>query len=126
MFNQHRILRVFKLITLLKTFLAKSIKRLAQSLEISERSCYRYLDLLEELGFEVEKDLDPEFYLRSETISEPFTMEESQLIHETLFGCYQKQSLSRFHLSQTPLLGVIPNPGQPSPGRSYSQARFPN
>jgi predicted DNA-binding transcriptional regulator YafY len=84
MFNQHRILRVFKLITLLKTFPAKSIKRLAQSLEISERSCYRYLDLLGELGFEVEKDLHHKFYLRSETISEPFTKEESQLIHETL------------------------------------------
>ncbi len=84
MFNQHRILRVFKLITLLKTFPAKSIKRLAQSLEISERSCYRYLDLLGELGFEVEKDLHHKFYLRSETISEPFTKEESQLIQEAL------------------------------------------
>ncbi len=84
MFNQHRILRVFKLITLLKTFPAKSIKRLGQSLEISERSCYRYLDLLAELGFEVDKDPNHKFYLRSETISEPFTKEESQLIHEAL------------------------------------------
>ncbi len=84
MFNQHRILRVFKLITLLKTFPAKSIKRLGQSLEISERSCYRYLDLLAELGFEVDKDPNHKFYLRSETILEPFTKEESQLIHEAL------------------------------------------
>ncbi|MDU0808963.1 helix-turn-helix transcriptional regulator [Aquirufa regiilacus] len=84
MFNQHRILRVFKLITLLKTFPAKSIKRLAQSLEISERSCYRYLDLLAKMGFEVDKDPHHKFYLRSESISEPFTKEESQLIHEAL------------------------------------------
>ena len=64
MFNQNRILRVFKLITLLKTFPAKSIKRLAASLEISERSCYRYMDLLAELGFEVRKDDHHKFYLQ--------------------------------------------------------------
>ena len=64
MFNQNRILRVFKLITLLKTFPAKSIKRLAASLEISERSCYRYMDLLAELGFELRKDDHNKYFLQ--------------------------------------------------------------
>jgi predicted DNA-binding transcriptional regulator YafY len=84
MHNQHRILRVFKLITLLKTFPAKTIRRLAQSLEISERSTYRYLDLLEELGFDVKKDLHNKFSLGGDQIVDPFTKEESQLIHEVL------------------------------------------
>jgi proteasome accessory factor C len=84
MHNQHRLLRVFKLITLLKTFPAKSIKRLSQSLEISERSCYRYMDLLTELGFEVGKDDHNKFFLQADQIVEPFTKEESHLIHEVL------------------------------------------
>ena len=84
MFNQNRILRVFKLITLLKTFPAKTIKRLSQSLEISERSCYRYMDLLTELGFEVGKDDHNKFFLKADQIVEPFTKEESHLIQEVL------------------------------------------
>ena len=84
MFNQNRILRVFKLITLLKTFPAKSIKRLSESLEVSERSCYRYMDLLEELGFEVGKDAHNKFFLQADQVVEPFTKEESHLIQEVL------------------------------------------
>ena len=84
MFNQNRILRVFKLITLLKTFPAKSIKRLASTLEISERSCYRYMDLLDELGFEVTKDENNKFSLKADQIVDPFTKEESHLIQEVL------------------------------------------
>lgn len=84
MFNQNRILRVFKLITLLKTFPAKSIKRLASTLEISERSCYRYMDLLDELGFDVSKDENNKFSLKADQIVDPFTKEESHLIHEVL------------------------------------------
>jgi len=84
MHNQNRILRVFKLITLLKTFPAKTIKRLASSLEISERSCYRYMDLLTELGFEVGKDDHNKFFLKADQIVEPFTKEESHLIQEVL------------------------------------------
>ena len=84
MFNQNRILRIFKLITLLKTFPAKSIKRISQSLEISERSCYRYFDLLEELGFDVIKDENNKFSLKSDQLVDPFTKEESHLINEVL------------------------------------------
>ena len=84
MFNQNRILRIFKLITLLKTYPAKSIKRIAQSLEISERSCYRYMDLLTELGFEVIKDHQNKFSLPADQVVEPFTKEESHLIQEVL------------------------------------------
>ncbi len=84
MYNQNRILRVFRLITLLKTFPSKTVKRLASSLEISERSCYRYLDLLEELGFEVEKDEHNKFFLAADQVVDPFTKEESHLIQEVL------------------------------------------
>jgi proteasome accessory factor C len=83
MFNQNRILRVFKLITLLKTFPAKSIKRLAASLEISERSCYRYMDLLAELGFQVGKDQHNKFFLQDQV---PYFDESNRLASTIVHG----------------------------------------
>jgi proteasome accessory factor C len=104
MYNQNRILRVFRLITLLKTFPAKTIKRLSQSLEISERSCYRYLDLLEELGFEVEKDEHNKFFLASDQVVEPFTKEESHLIQEVLSISVKNNPLVQSIIAKLPSL----------------------
>ncbi|MHA8049546.1 helix-turn-helix transcriptional regulator [Aquirufa sp. ROCK-SH2] len=104
MYNQNRLLRVFRLITLLKTFPTKTIKRLSQSLEISERSCYRYLDLLEELGFEVEKDEYNKFFLASDQIVEPFTKEESHLIQEVLSISIKNNPLVQSIISKLPNL----------------------
>ncbi|MHA8091923.1 helix-turn-helix transcriptional regulator [Aquirufa regiilacus] len=104
MFNQHRILRVFKLISLLKAFPNKSIKRIAQSLEISERSCYRYLDLLAELGFVVEKDAHNKFFIPAEDFSEPLTKEEATLIHETIAVAAKNHPLAASILSKLPYL----------------------
>ncbi len=84
MFNQNRMMRVFKLITLLKSFPKKTIKRIAISLDVSERSAYRYLDLLQELGFEVEKDEHNKYSLKTDMMVEPFTKEEAALIVEVL------------------------------------------
>ena len=109
MFNQHRILRVFKLISLLKAFPNKSIKRLAQSLEISERSCYRYLDLLAELGFVVEKDAHNKFFIKAEDFSEPLTKEEATLIHETIAVAAKNHPLAASILSKLPYLDDLRN-----------------
>ncbi|MDN3667802.1 WYL domain-containing protein [Echinicola jeungdonensis] len=54
--EQQKILRVFKLINLLRSNVGKSVGRLAESLETDKRTIYRYLKLLEELGFQVEKE----------------------------------------------------------------------
>lgn len=56
MHNQHKILRVFQLINLLKSSPAKSINHLAKTLEMDSRSIYRYFDLLRVLGFQLEKN----------------------------------------------------------------------
>lgn len=104
MFNQNRILRVFKLITLLKTFPAKSIKRLASTLEISERSCYRYMDLLDELGFELSKDENNKFSLKADQVVDPFTKEESHLIQEVLTVSVKNNPLVYSIMSKLPSL----------------------
>ncbi|MFM6914129.1 MAG: hypothetical protein ACKOUQ_04420, partial [Aquirufa sp.] len=68
---------------MLKTFPAKSIKRLAASLEISERSCYRYMDLLAELGFQVEKDQHNKFFLQDQV---PYFDESNRLASTIVHG----------------------------------------
>lgn len=83
MFNQNRIYRVFRLINLLKSSPAKSIKRLSESMEVSERSLYRYMELLIEVGFMIQKDSSNRYYLNHDHI-ESFTKEEAELISQSI------------------------------------------
>ena len=66
MYNQHKILRVFQLINLLKTKPAKSIRQLAKTLEVDTRTIYRYFDLIKEIGFDAEKDAFNRYFIQSE------------------------------------------------------------
>ena len=63
MYNQNKILRVLQLITILKKEPAKSIRFLAGVLESTDRTVYRYLDLVKELGFELHKDHNNKFQI---------------------------------------------------------------
>jgi predicted DNA-binding transcriptional regulator YafY len=56
MYNQNKILRVLQLISLLKKEPSKSIRFLSGILESTDRTVYRYLDLIKELGFELQRD----------------------------------------------------------------------
>ena len=56
MFNQNKIYRLFQLINFLKAKPAKSIRNIMNFLDTSERTVYRYLDMLKDLGFQLEKD----------------------------------------------------------------------
>jgi proteasome accessory factor C len=86
MYNQHKILRVFQLINLLKSKPAKSIRTLAKTLDIDNRSIYRYFDLLRELGFQLEKDTYNRFCILSDDSEEEFmfTSEESVWLNELI------------------------------------------
>lgn len=79
MYNQHKILRVFQLINLLKASPPKSINHLSKTLSIDNRSVYRYLDLLRALGFDLEKNSFNRFYIANdrEEAEFSFTPEES-------------------------------------------------
>lgn len=54
--EQQKILRVFKLINLLRANVGKPVNRLAEALGTDKRTIYRYFNLLEELGFTIEKE----------------------------------------------------------------------
>ena len=83
MFNQHKIYRVLQLITLLQNKPSKSIRFMANFLECTERTTYRYIDLLKQLGFEVQKDEHNKFFILSDKqTDEHFTNEEAGYLIE--------------------------------------------
>lgn len=84
MHNQHKILRVLQLITLLRKAPPKSIRFLAGVLESTDRTVYRYLDLVKELGFELHKDHNNKFQIvgGDEYQQISFSNEEVQLLRD--------------------------------------------
>ncbi len=88
MHNQNKILRVLQLITLLKKQPAKSIRFLAGILESTDRTVYRYLDLVKELGFELQKDHNNKFQIFGEDDypSISFSKEEVSLLRDLVLS----------------------------------------
>jgi predicted DNA-binding transcriptional regulator YafY len=88
MHNQNKILRVLQLISLLKKEPAKSIRFLSGILESTDRTVYRYLDLVKELGFELQKDQNNKFLIFGnddyETVS--FSNEEATLLRDLVLS----------------------------------------
>jgi len=61
--NQHRIMRVIKLIEFLKVK-SRPINSMSRYLGISERSIYRYLKMYEQLGYQVNKDKYNKYFIK--------------------------------------------------------------
>lgn len=95
MLNQHKILRVLQLISLLQKEPSKSIKFLAGILDSTDRTVYRYLDLVKELGFDLQRDAHNRFFIVSEENNETtnFTNEEASLLRELLLSSGTKSIL---------------------------------
>jgi len=95
MLNQYKILRVLQLISILKKEPSKSIKFIAGILESTDRTVYRYLDLVKELGFDLQIDAHNRFFIVSEENKESidFTNEEASLLRELLLSSGKKSNL---------------------------------
>lgn len=95
MHNQNKILRVLQLISLLKKEPAKSIRFLSGILESTDRTVYRYLDLVKELGFELQKDQNNKFLIIGnddfETAS--FSNEEATLLRDLVLSTGKESKL---------------------------------
>ena len=95
MHNQNKILRVLQMISVLKKQPAKSIRFLAGILESTDRTVYRYLDLVKELGFELQKDQNNKFLIVSgddyETVS--FSKEEASLLRDLVLTAGKESKL---------------------------------
>ena len=66
MTDQQKLFRVFRLIQLLSQPPYRKVKRLAEILEVDPRTVYRYIQLLESLGYAVDKKEGDRYFLHIE------------------------------------------------------------
>ena len=97
MFNQNRIYRLFQLINYLKARPAKSVRSIEAFLETSERTAYRYLDLLKDLGFQIEKDSKNKLFIAATSELEhiPFTPQEADYLKKLILSAGKKNQLAQ-------------------------------
>ena len=85
---QQKILRVFKLISHLKSDSRKTVGELAKLMETTERSIYRYFELLDEIGFTIDKDFENRFFIQmwddQDNPVQEFSLDESKLLSDML------------------------------------------
>lgn len=92
---QKTIFRVFKTIRHLATPPHKSITQLSKWLDVDKRTVYRYLNLLEEIGYAVDKDFEGRYFIFEEgnRNSIQFTAEETQLVRQMLSAASEHNPL---------------------------------
>ena len=97
MFNQNRIYRLFQLINYLKARPAKSVRSIESFLDTSERTVYRYLDLLKDLGFTIERDSNNKIFIASSAETEliPFTPQEAEYLKMLLLSSGKENQLAQ-------------------------------
>jgi len=101
MLNQHKLFRVLQLITFLQEKPHKAVGQLADFMETTERTVYRYLDLLRECGFDLHKDANQRFYIeKEEGDGVHFTNEEAQFLKQLVLTTGSKSKLKDSVLSK--------------------------
>jgi len=103
MAEQRKILRIFKLISLLKGVKRRTPLELATILEISKRTAYRYFILLEELGFLIDVDFENRYFIPTDEGDEyqfTFNAEESLLIKQSIKSLSASHNLSEHILKK--------------------------
>lgn len=109
MFNQNRIYRLFQLINYLKAKPAKSVRSIESFLETSERTVYRYLDLLEDLGFDIERDSHNKIFISSNSDISiiPFTSQEAEYLKRLILSAGKENQLAQSVLKKVQLSSEI-------------------
>ncbi len=83
---QAKLLRLFQIIAVLKSG-HWTIKQLAERFDTSERTIYRYINLLEEVDFLIEKDFDNRYFIitsEDDPTQAQFSLEEMKLIKKLI------------------------------------------
>lgn len=83
---QAKLLRLFQIIAVLKSG-HWTIKQLADRFDTSERTIYRYINLLEEVDFLIEKDFDNRYFIitsEDDPSQSQFSLEEMKLIKKLI------------------------------------------
>jgi hypothetical protein len=94
-FNQTAVERVLRLIRLMRKPFRRSRLEYAELLGVSERSVYRYFNLVESLGFTILTDGDRNVYIPGEDLRETFTDQEALWVQQALDGMPADHAMSR-------------------------------
>ena len=109
MLNQHKILRVLQLISYLEQSPSKTISHLAQLLDSTERTVYRYFDLIRECGFDLQRDEFNRFFIVDERSNGVrFTDEEATFLKELVLTYGKENKLKDSVLTKVYLGSEIP------------------
>ncbi|MFM8837144.1 MAG: helix-turn-helix transcriptional regulator [Bacteroidota bacterium] len=102
MLNQHRILRVLKLVRYLRGEPAKGMTQIAFHLKTSERTVYRYLEMLKDLGFDLHRDPTNNRVkiVGSHQDLLPFTPQENQFMAQVIRSAAMNHPLADSVLSK--------------------------
>ena len=101
MSNQKKILRVLQFISYLEQKPSKSIQSIASILETTERTAYRYLDLIRDCGFNVQKDNYNRYFIESGVPSGLlFTSEEAAFLKQLVLTVGSENKLKDSILSK--------------------------
>ena len=97
MFNQNRIYRLFQLINYLRAEPPKSMRSIETFLDTSERTVYRYLDLLKDLGFKIERDINNKVFIAvsSDIDLIPFTPQEADYLKKLILSTGKENQLAQ-------------------------------
>ncbi len=101
MLNQHKILRVLQFISFLEQEPSKTVVQLASLLDTTDRTVYRYLDLVKECGFDLQQDKINRFFIvndRSNGVR--FTPEEADYLKQLVLTNGKKSKLKDAVLSK--------------------------
>lgn len=106
---QAKLLRLFQIISVLKTG-HWTIHQLAERFDTSDRTIYRYLNLLEEVDFLVEKDFENRYFIITsddDPSQSQFSVEETRLIKKLIVAGAQDNPLKNILLKKLALNSEI-------------------
>jgi proteasome accessory factor C len=88
MTDHQKLYRVFRLIQLLSQRPYRTVKQLAMILECGQKTAYRYIELLESVGYLIDKDEGNRYFLQMEALKGPeglIDTEEAIFLQEMLW-----------------------------------------
>ncbi len=101
MLNQRKILRVLQFIAYLEQRPPKTVNQLSDMLETTERTVYRYLDLIRECGFDLQRDKYSRFFINGENVQGVrFSSEEAEYLKELVLTSGKRNKLKDSVLSK--------------------------
>ncbi|MEY2792285.1 MAG: hypothetical protein RJA76_277 [Bacteroidota bacterium] len=101
MLNQRKILRVLQFIAYLEQRPPKTVNQLSDMLETTERTVYRYLDLIRECGFDLQRDKYSRFFIHGENAQGVrFSSEEAEYLKELVLTTGKRNKLKDSVLSK--------------------------